>query len=389
MTTYGYARVSTDGQTLDAQRDALLAAGCDRIFSEKVSGAQADRAELSNLLKVITKGDVVMVARLDRLARSTRDLLNIIDALDKRGAMFRSLGDQWADTTTPHGRLMLTVLGGLAEFERTLIKDRTGEGRERAKARGQHMGRPPKLTQHQQSEALRALATGEATQADLVRRFNVSKSTVSRLATKGPVAPPALVSGIDSETERATSAFMQRVRERYPVRQAFLFGSRARHTHTADSDADVAVVLGGERGNKFSVVGVMSDIAYDVMMETGVNVQPEARALLDLELTDGACNRAYYAMFFAAHAVLWEEGVQTSINIIKSHNGLTALFNKEVIRKGLLDVSFGQSLNRVMNFRLLADYEGGQPSIEDATEAVSQADRFVAEIESVFFPKSE
>src|ERR1700728_1601205 len=134
MTTCGYARVSTDGQTLDAQLEALRAAGCEKIFREKVSGARADRTELMKLLAMIEAGDVLIVSRLDRLARSTRDLLNIINALDKRGATFRSLGDQWADTTTPHGRLILTVLGRLAEFERELIRARTGEGRARAAA---------------------------------------------------------------------------------------------------------------------------------------------------------------------------------------------------------------------------------------------------------------
>jgi len=122
-----------------------------------------------------------MVTRLDRLARSTRDLLNILAQIADKGAGFRSLGDAWADTTTPHGRLMLTVLGGLAEFERDLIRARTGEGRERAKARGVKMGRKPKLTAHQRKEALRRRDAGE-TVRDIARTFNVSHSTISRLA---------------------------------------------------------------------------------------------------------------------------------------------------------------------------------------------------------------
>jgi DNA invertase Pin-like site-specific DNA recombinase len=109
----------------------------------------------------MTAGDTLLVTRLDRLARSTRDLLNILDAVAKAGAGFRSLADIWADTTTPHGRLMLTVLGGIAEFERELIRTGTGEGRARAKRRGIHMGRPPKLTAHQKREALNALADGK------------------------------------------------------------------------------------------------------------------------------------------------------------------------------------------------------------------------------------
>ena len=135
-------------------------------------------------LKSMTAGDTLLVTRLDRLARSTRDLLNILDAVAKVGAGFRSLADIWADTTTPHGRLMLTVLGGLAEFERDLIRTRTGERRTRAKTRGVHMGRPPKLTAHQKREALNALADGTASQADLARRFNVSQATISRWHAK-------------------------------------------------------------------------------------------------------------------------------------------------------------------------------------------------------------
>jgi DNA invertase Pin-like site-specific DNA recombinase len=157
----GYARVSTDGQTLAAQDAALMAAGCDKVYAEKASGAVTDRKALTKALSVLQEGDTLIVTRLDRLARSTRDLLNTLHAVAKKGAGFKSLADAWADTTTPHGRLMLTVLGGLAEFERELIRARTGEGRARAKARGVHMGRPPKLTPHQQAEARQRRAKGE------------------------------------------------------------------------------------------------------------------------------------------------------------------------------------------------------------------------------------
>jgi DNA invertase Pin-like site-specific DNA recombinase len=122
-----------------------------------------------------------MVTRLDRLARSTRDLLNTLAAMTGKGAGFRSLGDVWADTTTPHGRLMLTVLGGLAEFERELIRARTGEGRARAKARGVKLGRKPKLTPHQKREALKRRERGEETHAEIGRSYNVSGWTISRL----------------------------------------------------------------------------------------------------------------------------------------------------------------------------------------------------------------
>jgi DNA invertase Pin-like site-specific DNA recombinase len=124
--------------------------------------------------------DVLVVTRLDRLARSTRDLLNVIDAVTKRGAGFKSLKDAWADTTSPHGRLMLTVLGGLAEFEREFIRARTGEGRKRAKERGVKFGRPRKLTAHQRQEAISRLAAGE-TQADVARTYNVDATTIGRL----------------------------------------------------------------------------------------------------------------------------------------------------------------------------------------------------------------
>jgi DNA invertase Pin-like site-specific DNA recombinase len=180
MTIFGYARVSTDGQSLASQDAQLHAAGCAKVFSEKISGAKTNRPELAKVLKRLEAGDVLMVTRLDRLARSTRDLLNILDSIRKAGAGFKSLGDNWADTTTPHGRLMLAVLGGLAEFERKLILARTGEGRARAKAKGVKFGRPLVLTPHQRAEAVRRLGQGEA-QADIARSFNVSQSTISRL----------------------------------------------------------------------------------------------------------------------------------------------------------------------------------------------------------------
>jgi DNA invertase Pin-like site-specific DNA recombinase len=151
------------------------------VFKEKVSGAKTDRAELAKVMRRLEPGDVLLVTRLDRLARSTRDLLNVLATIGEREAGFRSLKDSWADTTTPHGRLMLTVLGGLAEFERELIRARTGEGRKRAKARGVKFGRPSALTPHQRQEAIQRLAQGEA-QADVARSFNVSQATISRLA---------------------------------------------------------------------------------------------------------------------------------------------------------------------------------------------------------------
>jgi len=141
---YGYALVSTDGQSLDTQVKHLHATGAEKVFRETASGARADRAQLRRAIDQLQKGDVLIVTRLDRLARSTRDLLNTLATITAKGAGFRSINDTWADTTTAHGRLM-----------RELIRARTGEGRERAKANGVKMGRKPKLTDHQKREAIR------------------------------------------------------------------------------------------------------------------------------------------------------------------------------------------------------------------------------------------
>jgi DNA invertase Pin-like site-specific DNA recombinase len=180
MTVYGYARVSSEGQSLTAQVAELKAAGCQRIFQEKISGTRSNRKQLARLLAQLNDGDAVIVTRLDRLARSTLDLLNTLAAIGAAKATFRSLHDAWADTTTPHGRLMLTVLGGLAEFERHLIVARTSEGRKRARANGVLFGRPPKLTLHQRREAIARRDAGE-TLTDIARTYNVSHSTISRL----------------------------------------------------------------------------------------------------------------------------------------------------------------------------------------------------------------
>src|SRR6267142_661199 len=177
---YGYARVSSDGQSVDAQVRQLTKAGCKKVFREVASGAKTDRAQLRRLLDQLEAGDVLMVARLDRLARSARNLLNTLAAITAKKAGFKSIGDAWADTTTSHGRLMLTVLVGLAEFERDLIRARTGEGRARAVARGQRMGRPPKLTAHQQKEAIKRRDEGDESLADIGRSYNVSAATISR-----------------------------------------------------------------------------------------------------------------------------------------------------------------------------------------------------------------
>lgn len=181
MAMIGYARVSTRDQDFNGQVAELEAAGCVRVFQEKESGARTDRPELAKAIARLGTGDVLVVSRLDRLARSTRDLLNVLAQVAEKGAGFKSLHDAWADTTTPHGRLMLTVLGGLAEFERELIRARTGAGRARARARGIRFGRPPKLNPYQREEALRRLAAGES-QSDIARSYAVDPATICRLA---------------------------------------------------------------------------------------------------------------------------------------------------------------------------------------------------------------
>lgn len=177
----GYARVSTTGQTLDTQLGQLRAAGCHQVCREKASGARADRCELQRMLKALAHGDQVVVTRIDRLARSTFDLFAIVKQITDAGAQFRSLAEPWADTDTSTGRLMLAVLGGLADVERDLIRTRTAEGRSRAKARGQHMGRPSALTPLQQAEVRQRRADG-ATLKELAGSYNVGIATIFRTA---------------------------------------------------------------------------------------------------------------------------------------------------------------------------------------------------------------
>jgi len=145
----GYARVSTDDQDLTLQLAALKDAGCRRFYKEKVSGARRNRPELRRLMEQLRDDDVIVISRLDRLARSTRDLLEIAEQLNDAGAGLRSLGEPWADTTTPAGRMVLTVFAGIAEFERALIQERTSAGRTAAMARGVRFGRKPLLSADQ------------------------------------------------------------------------------------------------------------------------------------------------------------------------------------------------------------------------------------------------
>jgi DNA invertase Pin-like site-specific DNA recombinase len=179
----GYARVSTDDQDLALQRAALKGAGCRRIFEEKVSGATRDRPQLTRLLDHIREQDVLVVVRLDRLARSTRDLLEIAELLRSAGAGLRSLGEPWADTTSAAGRMVLTVFAGMAEFERALIHQRTSSGRDAAMKRGVRFGRPVKLTVEQIALGQRLIEEGRSAR-DVAKMFKVHVATFYRALGK-------------------------------------------------------------------------------------------------------------------------------------------------------------------------------------------------------------
>jgi DNA invertase Pin-like site-specific DNA recombinase len=176
----GYARVSTQDQDLSAQLDALKKAGAATVYREKISGVRADRPQLAKLMTSLRKGDVVLVTKLDRLGRSTRELLDLIHRIDQAGGSFKSLGDPLFDTSTSQGRLLVTMLAAIAEFERELIRERTGAGRQRAMAAGIRFGRKPKLSDFQRKEALARRGNGE-TLAQIARSYAVSISMISRL----------------------------------------------------------------------------------------------------------------------------------------------------------------------------------------------------------------
>lgn len=176
----GYARVSTEDQTLDAQIDALEAAGAERIFKEKKTGKNRERVELELLLEQLRKDDVVIVTKYDRLARSLRDLIEIVETIRERGAGFRSLGED-IDTTTPAGRLVFHVFGSIAEFERERIVERTKEGLSAARRRGRIGGRPSALNSDQKAAARRMRDEEDRSISEIARVFNVSRQTIMRL----------------------------------------------------------------------------------------------------------------------------------------------------------------------------------------------------------------
>jgi DNA invertase Pin-like site-specific DNA recombinase len=177
----GYARVSTRDQDLTNQEAQLRAAGCGRIFAEKITGTRRARPQLDRMLDHLRAGDVIVVTRLDRLARSILDLLNIVERVREAGAGLRSLAEPWADTTTPAGRMVLTVFAGIAEFERSLIVERTSSGRAAAKARGTKFGRKPKLEPAKLRHIYELVDEGKASRQEIADLFGIDRSTLYRL----------------------------------------------------------------------------------------------------------------------------------------------------------------------------------------------------------------
>jgi DNA invertase Pin-like site-specific DNA recombinase len=177
----GYARVSTTDQNLELQLAALKEAGCGRIFQEKISGVKRERPELQRLLDQLRPEDVVVVWKLDRLARSTHQLLELVESIQIAKASFLSLSEPWADTTTPGGKMVMTVFAGIAEFERDLIRERTGAGRVAAQQRGVRFGRPEKMNEEQKLLAKRLLKEDKSV-SEIAKTFNVHKATIYRLS---------------------------------------------------------------------------------------------------------------------------------------------------------------------------------------------------------------
>lgn len=210
MTTFGYARVSTGGQSATLQYEQLRAAGCTKIYRETASGVRSDRPQLARLLKRVEPGDTVLVTRLDRLARSTLDLLRTLDLISQAGAQFRSLADAWCDSASPHGKLLLAILGGLAEFERSLIMARTQAGIERARELGVAFGRKPKLNPKQRRLIATRYAQGE-TMATLARHFGVSEPTIWR-ALRGTGEPVEIPTSTAPISAPATPSSLELIR---------------------------------------------------------------------------------------------------------------------------------------------------------------------------------
>lgn len=180
----GYARVSTEGQNLDRQIDALKEQGAEQIYQEKITGTKKDRPELNDMLEHLRKDDIVIVPDLTRLSRSTKDLLDIVEQIKNKGAYIKSIKDTWLDTTSnnPYNDFLLTIMSGLSQLERDLISQRTKEGLASAKARGRNGGRPSK--QNESSDMVIAMANSGIKIVDIVAKTGLSRSTVNRILKK-------------------------------------------------------------------------------------------------------------------------------------------------------------------------------------------------------------
>jgi DNA invertase Pin-like site-specific DNA recombinase len=177
---YGYARVSSKTQDYLAQVEALKAAGCEKVFSEKQSGKSRDgRPEFAKLMKALLPGDTVVVTKLDRLARSSRDLHNILHEMEGLSVGFQSLGESWCDTTTDVGKLLFAIMGGIADFERGLIRKRCDEGIERARKLGKRFGRPERLDDGQKRKIADFYAAGK-TMPELAAEYDCGVGTIWR-----------------------------------------------------------------------------------------------------------------------------------------------------------------------------------------------------------------
>ena len=175
----GYARVSTQEQNLDRQMDALKAAGCEKIFQEKITGTKADRPEYVRLLDTLREGDTLIIDSFSRLSRSTKELLDVVERLNGAGVNLISIKEK-LDTTTPTGKLMLTMLAALSQFERDLIAERTMDGLKAARARGRKGGRPSIGTEETKKKALALYKSNTVSNAEIAAMFNISTATLSR-----------------------------------------------------------------------------------------------------------------------------------------------------------------------------------------------------------------
>jgi DNA invertase Pin-like site-specific DNA recombinase len=178
---FGYARVSTQEQNLDRQIDSLKMSGAEEIIQEKITGTKADRPELNRLLDKLRNGDVILVSDLTRLSRSTKDLFNLVEQIEKKGSNIKSLKESWLDTTTPQGKLMFTFMAGISQFERDLISQRTKEGLAAARARGRKGGRKPKLDDNKKKAIYELYQQKKTTVKNLCAMFNISKPTLYKV----------------------------------------------------------------------------------------------------------------------------------------------------------------------------------------------------------------